>query len=293
MINDCDKMPISQAPSNLRIRNMQFRDLDFIVELFLSLGWTTNRQDVENLLIYEPSGCFVAELNGELVGSVTTTKYTHFGWVGMLLVKEKFRRQRIGTNLMKIAIRYLFYNGVVTVRLEADPPGIPLYKHLNFRKECDSLRWYRDGPQLSKIAGTRQATLDDFDLIHVLDRRAFGDDRRRILKRLFECSCFTLVLDNEPERGMLMARDSSHGTIFGPFIADSVVVANTLLRAGLSLQKSQTVLIGVPSTHRRAITLMKKYGFKCKIVLTRMFYGREPKRGDARLEYGIGASATG
>jgi ribosomal protein S18 acetylase RimI-like enzyme len=286
-------MPISQAPSDLRIRNMQFRDLDFIVELFLSLGWTTNRQDVENLLTYEPSGCFVAELNGELVGSVTTTKYTHFGWVGMLLVKDKFRRQRIGTNLMQTAIRYLFDNGVVTVRLEADPPGIPLYKHLNFRKECDSLRWYREGPQLTKIAGVRRASLADLDLIHSLDRRAFGDDRRRILTQLFERSCFTLVLDNEPERGMLMARESSHGTILGPFIADSIVVADKLLRAGLGLQKSQTVLVGVPSTHQRAITLLKQYGFECKTVLTRMFYGREPTKGDARLEYGISASATG
>ncbi len=286
-------MPISQAPSDLRIRNMQFRDLDFIVELFLSLGWTTKRQDAENLLTYEPLGCFVAEIDGELVGSVTTTKYTHFGWVGMLLVKEKFRRQGIGTNLMQTAIRYLFENGVDTVRLEADPLGLPLYKQLNFRKECDSLRWYREGPKLTKTTGVRKATLADLDRIHRLDRRAFGDDRRRILTRFFERSYFTLVLDNEPERGMLMARDSSHGTIFGPFIADSVVVADKLLRAGLGLQKSQTVLVGVQSTHQRASTLMEQYGFECKTVLTRMFYGQDPTKGDARLEYGIGASATG
>jgi hypothetical protein len=257
------------------------------------MGWTPTRQDVENLLIYEPSGCFVAELDGELVGSVTTTKYTQFGWVGMLLVKEKVRRQGIGTKLMKTAIRYLFDNGVVTVRLEADPLGIPLYKHLNFRKECDSLRWYREGTQPTKIAEVRQATLADLDLLFVLDRRAFGDDRRRILTRLFECSCFTLVLDNEPERGMLMARNSSHGTIFGPFIADSIVVADKLLQAALGLQKSPTVLMGIPGTHQRSITLMKQYGFQCKAVLSRMFYGRDPAKGDSRLEYGIGASATG
>ncbi len=286
-------MSTSQASSDLLIRNMQSRDLDPLLELSLSLGWTPNRQDVENLLIYEPLGCFVAELTGELVGSVTTTKYTHFGWVGMLIVKEEFRRQRIGTNLMETAIRYLFDNGVVTVRLEADPPGLPLYKHLNFRKECDSLRWYREGPRLSETTGVRRATMTDLDIIYALDRRAFGDDRHRILSRLFECSRFTIVLDSEPERGMLMARDSSHGTIFGPFIADSIVVADKLLQAGLSLQNSQTVLVGMPSTHHRSITLMKKYGFECKTMLTRMFYGREPTKGDSRLEYGIGASATG
>jgi hypothetical protein len=213
--------------------------------------------------------------------------------VGMLLVKEEFRRRCIGTNLMKTAIRYLFDKGVATIRLEADPPGIPLYKHLNFRKECDSQRWYREGPQHSKVTGVRQATLDDLLLNYDLDRRAFGDDRRRILKRLFECSHFTLVLDDEPERGLLMARDSSHGTLFGPFIADSIVVADKLLRAGISLTKSKTILVGILSTNQKAITLAKQYGFECKTLLSRMFYGREPAKGDSRLEYGIGASATG
>jgi peptide alpha-N-acetyltransferase len=286
-------MPIDQTPSGLQIRSMQFSDLDSVITLVRSLGWTTTRQDVENLLIYEPFGCFVAELKGAIIGTVTTTKYIHFGWVGMLLVEEEFRRRRIGTNLMKIAIRYLLDNGVATVRLEADPPGIPLYQHLHFQKECDSLRWYRQGLQPLKVAGVRQAALDDLPNFYSLDRNAFGDTRHRVLNRLFECSLFTLVLTDEPERGFLMARDSSHGTIFGPFIADSLVVADKLLQAGLNRRKGQTVLLGVPSTHLKAITLMRKYGFECKSILTRMYYGKEPTKGDSCLEYGIGGSATG
>ncbi|MFX0168103.1 MAG: GNAT family N-acetyltransferase [Candidatus Hodarchaeota archaeon] len=286
-------MPPPQPPTGLQIRNMQFSDFDFIVELFRSLSWTTTRQDLETLLLYDPCGCFVAELKGEQVGSVTTTKYTHFGWVGMLLVKEALRRRRIGTTLMKTAIRYLFDEGMSTVNLEADPSGVPLYEYLDFQKEYDSLRWYREGPSLPQTTGIRQATLDDIHLLFPLDRRAFGDERSRLLTLLFECSRFTLVLEDKPECGMLMARDSPHGTIFGPFIADSIVVADQLLQAGLSLQKSQTVIVGIPSTHQEAISLLKRYGFECKAVLSRMFLGKEPTKGDSSLEYGIGTSATG
>ncbi|MFW9831164.1 MAG: GNAT family N-acetyltransferase [Candidatus Thorarchaeota archaeon] len=286
-------MPIASAPQGLRIRNMYNSDFDFIVNLFQALEWTATRQDIENLLMYDPLGCFVAELHGEPVGSVTTTMYTHFGWVGMLLVKAEVRRQRIGTHLMKTAIRYLFDKGAATIRLEADPLGIPLYNFLNFQKECDSLRLYRKGPQLSAIDEVRHATLDDLTLVFPLDRRAFGDDRRQILTRFFERSDFTLVVDNEPERGMLMAHDSAHGTYFGPFIADNSLIADKLLRAGLSQKTKQTVLVGVPRPHQPAVTLLKSYGFESKAVLSRMYYGKVPRTGDSCLEYGIGTSATG
>ena len=286
-------MSALQPPSNLKLRNMQFSDLDFMVELFNSLGWTTTRQDVETLLSYDPYGCFVAELEGKQVGTVTSTKYSHFGWIGMLLVKEAFRRKRIGTSLMQCAIHYLSKSGISTIRLEADPPGLPLYRMLDFRTECDSLQWFREGPTISKPKGVRLATLNDIQLNLPLDRRAFGDNRHQLLSRFFESSLFTLVLDDTPESGVLMVRRSSQGTIFGPFIAKSMDVAEKLLQAGLSLQKSQTVLVGIPSTHQEAISLLSQYGFECKNVLCRMYLGITPKKGDSRLEYGIGSSATG
>jgi len=286
-------MTNSPFTTNLHLRNMQISDIDFIVELFSLLGWTTTRQDVEILLSYDPCGCFVAELKGKQVGTVTTTKYRHFGWVGMLLVKEEFRRKRIGTSLMKFAIQYLFGNGLYSVRLEADPPGLPLYRKLNFQTECDSLRWYREGAQVSKPKGVRFATEDDIKLNFPLDRRAFGDDRRHLLSLFFESSLFTLVIDDAPESGLLMARVSSNGTFFGPFIAERIDVAEKLLQAGLSHQKNQRILVGVPSTHQNAISLLSQYGFVCKNALSRMFLGKRPKKGDSRLEYGIGSSAAG
>jgi GNAT superfamily N-acetyltransferase len=100
-------------------------DLEFLVQLAHSLGWTTTRSDIESLFSYEPAGCFVADLKGEVVGSVTTTPYTHFGWIGMVLVKEELRRRGIGSALMQRACRYLQDKAILTVRLEQIRQGFP------------------------------------------------------------------------------------------------------------------------------------------------------------------------
>ena len=272
---------------------MQRTDLEFLVQISQSLGWTTTSTDIQNFLTYEPKGCFVADLNGEVVGSVTTTPYKHFGWIGMVLVKEELRRRGIGSALVQRAIDYLSKKGIATARLEADPPGVPLYEHLRFVKECNSERWYREGPSLQPVKGVRQAIEGDLMRIRTLDAQAFGDDRSRVLGRLIRCSEFALVLEDKPAEGMLMMRRTAHGALFGPFIAAKPEVAEHLLRAGLSRVNDAVVFVGVPETHLDALELLRRYDFKRRSTLSRMYLGPVPKAGNPRLEYGIGASATG
>jgi len=272
---------------------MQRADLEFLIDIARSLGWTVTSSDIENFLSYEPKGCFVADLKDEVVGSVTTTPYTCFGWIGMVLVKEELRRRGIGSALMRRAIEYLWKKGIATARLEADPPGVPLYEQLSFVKECNSERWYREGPPLPPVDGVRQATEADLRKIPALDRQAFGDDRTRVLVRLLRCSEFALVSDHKPAKGMLMARMTAHGVLFGPFVAAEPQLAEHLLKAGLSRVTDAPVFVGVPETHENARNLLRRYGFKQRAALSRMYLGSVPKTGDPRLEYGIAASATG
>jgi ribosomal protein S18 acetylase RimI-like enzyme len=272
---------------------MQRADLEFLIEITRSLGWTTTSSDIENFLSYEPKGCFVADLKGEVVGSVTTTPYTHFGWIGMVLVKEELRRRGIGSALMWRAIDYLRKKRIATARLEADPPGVPLYEQLSFVKECNSERLYREGPTLPPVDGVRRATEADLRKIRALDMQAFGDDRTRVLARLLRCSEFALVSEEKPAKGMLMARMTAHGALFGPFVAAEPQLAEHLLKAGLSRVIDAPVFVGVPETHENALNLLRRYGFKQRATLSRMYLGSAPRSGDPLLEYGIGASATG
>ncbi len=286
-------MPVGPLPSGLKIRQMQLADLDFAVQLSQTLGWTTTRTDFENTYYYEPEGCFVAELKEEIVGTVTTTAYRRFAWIGMMLVREDLRRRRIGSSLMNHAISYLHAKGITTIRLEADPEGIPLYEHLKFKKECNSERWHRKSSMVQSVTKTRLATKKDLNHFQPLDFQAFGDNRFHVINRLFETAKFVLILPDAPKRGYLMARETSQGIALGPFIADDFRIAEELLRGALERANSFTVTVGVPETHHNSLTLLQKFGFERRSILNRMYHGKPPKWGQPNFEYGIATSATG
>lgn len=286
-------MPVGPLPSGLKIRQMQLDDLDFAVQLSRTLGWTTTRTDFENTYSYEPEGCFVAKLKGEIVGTVTTTAYQRFAWIGMMLVREDLRRRRIGSTLMNRAISYLHRKGISTIRLEADPEGIPLYEHLNFKPECNSERWHWASSMVQSETKARLATKKDLNHFRTLDFRAFGDRRFHVIKRLFETAKFCLILEDAPNRGYLMARDTSQGIALGPFIAEDPLIAEELLKEALQRAKPFSVMVGVPETHHNSLALLQKFGFEKRSVLSRMYHGKHPKWGQPAFEYGIATSATG
>ena len=71
-------------------------------------GWNQTRGDWERFLLASPQGCFVAEFDGEVAGTVATITYEgRFAWIGMVLVDPAGRSQGIGTKLLEKAIEHL------------------------------------------------------------------------------------------------------------------------------------------------------------------------------------------
>ncbi len=272
---------------------MQLEHLDAVVQMMREEGWTPTRGDLANVLSYEPEGCFIAEVNGEVVGSVTTTLYTHFGWIGMMMVRKDLRRRHIGSTLLKTALKYFKKKSVPTARLEADPPGVPLYESFGFVKECDSQRWFGEPFKIRNVPGTGRATKADLEAVLALDKRAFGDDRSRVLTRLFEYSDFAFKVRKDPSLGIIMGRKTAVGTLLGPFIAANANVAKRLLRWAIGFVEEGQAYVGIPETCGNARLLLTSQRFRIKSVLTRMYWGDPPRSGNPQLEYGIAASATG
>ena len=87
------------------IRPFTRDDIAPALQLCRSAGWNQLHADWSRLIEYQPNGCFVAELDGRLVGTVTTTSYgTELAWIGMMLVHPEYRRRGIGTELMNAAM---------------------------------------------------------------------------------------------------------------------------------------------------------------------------------------------
>src|SRR5215216_3234927 len=104
-------------------------------------GWNQLEADWRRLLDLQPDGCFVAEVDGAVVGTVTTCRFGPVGWVAMMLVDEALRGRGIGRALMVRALEDLDAHGVRSVRLDATPLGRPLYESLGFVAEATFARF--------------------------------------------------------------------------------------------------------------------------------------------------------
>ncbi len=86
---------------------MTIEDIPFAISLTDIENWGNSPADFERLISLELEGCYVARLNDEPVGMITTTSANNYGFIGSLIVKDGYRRQGIGETLMLKAISYL------------------------------------------------------------------------------------------------------------------------------------------------------------------------------------------
>src|SRR3981081_3729230 len=104
---------------------MTVADIPTGMQLQEHAGWNQLEADWRRLLDLQPDGCFLAELDGAPVGTVTTCRFGPVVWGAMMLVEERFRGRGIGRSLMVHALNDLDARGVRSVRLDATPLGRP------------------------------------------------------------------------------------------------------------------------------------------------------------------------
>lgn len=275
---------------------MVSKDFGFARHLTETVGWNYSIDDFERLLYYEPEGCFVAEQNGEPVGIVTTTTYGKLAWVGSLIVLEHYRGRGVGSELTKHAIRYLKTKGVETIRLDAVPKAIPLYKRLGFKEEYDSLRFTGTG---QKMTCQRVSKMENKDLESVVrfDIRFFGANRERVLRRVykdFQDLCFVSFTDGKLTVYMMAKRGLNEIKV-GPWICDPkhIEIAEELLKAILNEAKGMKMWVGIPGGNKKGVNILKKYGFVDEPKSVRMYRGKRDYVGLVDGVFGIGAPEKG
>src|SRR4029077_18041754 len=93
------------------------------------VGWNQTSDDWKRFLVASPDGCFVAEVDGQGCGTVTTISYEdRFAWIGMVLVDSEKRGRGIGTRLLERAIEHLDRHKIPAIKLDATPQGKALYE---------------------------------------------------------------------------------------------------------------------------------------------------------------------
>ena len=305
--------------SDLHLRLMAPTDLPFADGLRGLAGWNQKIRHWEELLAWEPQGCFVAEWKGTPVGTVTTTRYgAGLAWIGMLLVHPDHRGRGIGKALLQRALDQL--SDVSCVKLDATPLGQPLYEKLGFKAEWGLTRWetagiaardprlandsgnqvpprHSDAAQTDTSSGNSQADASritrhksgtlrslhraDLPSIAELDSPAFGSSREKMLKLWAENyrAWLVSVSESNPVNGYGLLRDGSRACYLGPLVATALSDGLLLIKALLGRADARPVFWDIPDENVGAVALAQRLGFTPQRHLLRMFLGANDRPG--------------
>jgi len=277
----------------LELRRLTSSDLDFALSQVRREGWSTGRAALEACLAHDPTGAFVASVEDHPVGMVTTVAYREAGFIGNLIVEPEHRSCGIGRRLMQRGLEHLGAIGISTVRLDGDPPGVPLYRSLGFVDEYESLRYRRTA---SGVFGGGAEPLGPSDLPAVfdLDHEAFGDDRSRLLGALRDRAAAAVwIRRSGTPTGYGLTLDMGEVVRIGPVVAVNVDSAVEVVQALISAHHGRSVTLGVPQTNAEASRLMNRLGFNTTAPSMRMRCGPAAGISRSELMYAIAGGAVG
>lgn len=263
---------------------MTLGDIDCAMSLKDQVGWNQTPDDIRRLIEYEPEGCFIAEMDGVPVGTVSTTSYgTRLAWIGMMLVLPEYRRRGIARRLMETSIDYLRGRGVSCIKLDATPLGQPLYEQLGFHAEWDFQRWEREGDEVASFSSEGALTEELLEL----DEEAFGAVRSKWLTSVGAgCRVFT----TSSSFGML--RPGSVATYLGPIVAKSEAAVAPMVVEMLGTVAGR-VFWDIPTGNAVSEALAARHGFQPVRQLLRMWSGEANVAGRPDLQFALLDPTTG
>ena len=285
-------------PEGIEFSSLRPEDLDFRILFFKSERQAYMRHHLENLISYNPEGCFLAVEGGKPVGMVTTTKYGGYGWIGWLFVLPYKRGRGTGSALTKRAIDHLQGIMVGTIRLEAVDEAVPLYKRLGFVEEHQTLHYL--GKAVGAMEGSKVEDLgvEHIDALSRFDAKGFGADRRQILRRLAE---------GDQEKGLgVLGENGPLGYLFYRLVGDKIGigpmvvetgkegVARDLLLAVQQRYQDNDLYLRIPAPNKAGIKALKGLGLQfIGYKTTRMRLGSPGYEGTLSSIYSLGCPGKG
>ena len=292
-------MPIS---GSITLRQMADTDVPFADRIRAVAGWNQSLQDWQRLLRHDPHGCFVAEWNGHLAGTATTTTYSKdLAWIGMVLVDPDVRRRGIGTALLVRCIEHLRQSGVGCIKLDATPLGKQVYGPLGFVSEWSLSRWQTTElavcpPRIDTASDRVPRPLDSRDIgcVAGLDAWAFGVARNRMLSMLATQSATRIRRDGAGRIvGYGMLRPGQRAHYLGPMVAQDESSGIALVDDLLGSIAALPLYWDIPDANQAAIRVARRYGMDRQRTLTRMYLGENTRPGKPAAQWAIAAPEIG
>jgi GNAT superfamily N-acetyltransferase len=250
----------------ISFRRFEEADIPFGMALKTQAGWNQLEADWRRFLALDPTGCFVASLDGEPAGTVTTCRFgPRVGWIGMLLVEQSHRRRGLGTALLHQAVAHLREQQVETIRLDASELGRPLYEQHGF---VTCYRVFRCQGTLRAPTAPRLLPTD-LPTILALDREVTAVPRDDLLGRLLQTPEDVAQVDG----GFALVRPGANAWQLGPLIARDEAAARTLLAWAAHRLQGARVFMDIPEPNALSQSLAVEMGLQPARTFWRMDLG--------------------
>ncbi|MEW5869241.1 MAG: GNAT family N-acetyltransferase [Chloroflexota bacterium] len=285
----------------MHIRTMQAADLDFAARCTLGEGWVSEtRQEFESFFAYDPSGCFIAEQDGQPLGIAVATCYGRYAFIGELIVSVAWRGRGLGSQLFAHAVAYLQQHGAENILLDGVLAAVPIYERAGFRGVCLSLRFSGSLPGAAH-PHVRPMHASDLAAVCALDRQAFAADRSFFLQRRLEHNPGLCLVYEQGGvvAGFVQGRRSDSpsgpGVTAGPWVVSERVENPLDLLEGLQACAPGALLrLGVLETNIQAVALLERSGFTARADSPlHMLLGSDAALGQSPQCCAIGSSAKG
>lgn len=258
----------------IHVRPLTATEFALGMRLKSDAGWNQTEADWQRARDLQPDGCFVAELDGTPVGTVTTCLFGSTGWIALLLVDRAVRGRGVGMALLLHALDFLETRGACRVRLDATPLGRPLYEKLGFVAEYGLSRYDGVPAPAPPAAGAVTAVLpDQFEEICRLDEVVTATDRRKLLLHLAAGpDKLRVALREGKVVGYCATRPGSIAHFIGPCIA-TADTGPLLLGNALTRHAGRRVFLDIPDDNTAAVALARARGLVVQRPLLRMCRG--------------------
>ena len=255
---------------------MKTTDLISIIRLTDREEWGFGTRELRRMMALEPKGCLVATLNGRPIGlTVAITYGTSCGWIGNVVVDRRHRGAGIGSSLVQSAIRHLLRGHVKTIALYSYPENEAMYKRLGFNTTNSFARLSMS----EDIGSSRQRTgRVPLNQMLSLDRRAFGADRSRLLRRVYRefPRSWAWVINDDRVYGYSLVKRYKDSSEIGPMICEPAnrEPVETLLRSSISLVRKWPLEMSVPESNLTVLEAATSIGFRVQKKGVVMSYTR-------------------
>lgn len=258
--------------SNYKTSVMSQNELSIAINWARDEGWNPGIHDASAFYQADSTGFLTGKYNDQIIATISAVKYgSHFGFIGLYIVKDAFRGNGFGFKLWEAAIASLSGRNIGLDGVLAQQDN---YKKSGFKLAHRNIRFAGKSAKNSLPTRATAAEQIAFKDIAAYDRQFFPDERSAFLKNWIapENSRTLVIVEDSRILGYGSIRACDRGFKIGPLNAETVDIAVELFLAlTATIPEASEIFLDVPEPNKAAIALAQKSGMTPVFETARMY----------------------